>query len=89
MQITKEEKQQIFKQYGKSEADTGSTEGQIAWFTKRINELTSHLKTHKKDFDTQRSLLKIVGKRRKLLNYLKQKDIEKYRVLIKELNIRK
>ncbi len=89
MQITQEEKTKLFKKYGNNEADTGSTESQIAWFTKRIVYLTNHLKTHKKDFDTQRSLLKLVGKRKQLLNYLKNKEINKYRELIKDLKIRK
>ena len=69
--------------------NTGSTEGQIALFTKRINDLTAHLKKNQKDFNTERSLIRLVGKRRSLLDYLKGKDIEKYRTLIKELNIRK
>lgn len=89
MYLTAERKSEIFKKFGKSEKDTGSTEGQIALFTERINALTEKLKVHKKDFVTQRSLLKMVGKRRQLLNYLKAKDIEKYRALIKELNLRK
>ncbi len=89
MHLTTEEKKKIFKKHGKSEQDTGSTEGQIALFTERIVHLTQHLKTNKKDYDTQRALLRMVGKRRKLLNYLKDNDIEKYRSIIKELKIRK
>ena len=89
MELTKEKKQEIFKNYGKSEYDTGNTEGQIAWFTRRITNLTEHLKTHKKDHSTRRALLKIVGKRRRLLNYLKKEDIERYRSLLKDLGIRK
>lgn len=89
MYLTKEKKQEIFGQYGKSNTDTGSTEGQVALFTHRINHLTQHLKTNKKDFSTQRALLKLVGKRRRLLDYLKRKDIEKYRALIKQLGLRK
>ncbi|OQA98972.1 MAG: 30S ribosomal protein S15 [Bacteroidetes bacterium ADurb.Bin217] len=89
MYLTAEKKSEIFKKFGKSEANTGSTEGQIALFTYRINNLTEKLKTNKKDKVTQRSLLKMVGKRRQLLNYLKDKNIEGYRVLIKELEIRK
>ncbi len=89
MYLTKEKKQEIFKKFGKSETDTGSTEGQIALFTYRINHLTKHLKINKKDFNTERSLIKLVGKRRNLLDYLKNKDILKYRELIKELGIRK
>ena len=89
MYLTTEKKKDIFKQYGKSEADTGSAEGQIAIFTTRINHLTQHLLSNKKDFATQRALLKLVGKRRKLLDYLKEKDIERYRAIIKSLQIRK
>ncbi len=87
--LTAEKKQEIFKEFGKSESNTGSTEGQIALFTHRISHLTGHLKTNRKDYGTQRALLRLVGKRRRLLDYLKHNDIEKYRVLIKELNIRK
>ena len=87
MYLTKEIKAEIFKNYGGSETNTGSTEGQIALFTHRINHLTQHLKKNQKDFNTERSLVKLVGKRRSLLDYLKKKDIEKYRSLIKELNI--
>lgn len=89
MYLTKEKKAEIFAKHGKSAEDTGSTEGQIALFTHRINHLTDHLKNNRKDFNTERSLVKMVGKRRSLLDYLKGKDIEKYRILIKELNIRK
>lgn len=89
MYLTAEKKSEILKKFGKSEKDTGSTEGQIALFTERINILTEKLKENKKDTVTQRSLLKLVGKRRNLLDYLKSKDIEKYRALIKELNLRK
>jgi small subunit ribosomal protein S15 len=89
MSITAEEKKEIFKKFGKSETDTGSTEGQIALLTKRINDLTEHLKENKLDHASRRGLLKMVGKRRRLLNYLMKNDIEKYRELIKELGIRK
>ncbi len=89
MYLTKEKKAEIFSKYGSSAQDTGSTEGQIALFTHRINHLTEHLKKNRKDFNTERSLVKMVGKRRSLLDYLKANDIEKYRSLIKELNIRK
>ena len=82
MYLTQEKKQEIFKTYGKSETDTGSTEGQIALFSLRIAHLTEHLKKNKKDFSTQKALLRLVGKRRSLLNYLKDKDIEKYRAII-------
>ena len=89
MYLSKEKKAEIFKQYGGTEKNTGSTEGQIALFTHRINYLTEHLKKNHKDFNTERSLVKLVGKRRSLLDYLKNNDIEKYRSLIKELGIRK
>jgi small subunit ribosomal protein S15 len=89
MHLTTEEKKKIFKKYGKTEQDTGSTEGQIAMFTERIIHLTNHLKNNAKDYGTQRALVMIVGKRRKLLNYLKNNDIERYRSIIKDLKIRK
>ena len=89
MYLTTENKKEIFKKFGASETNTESTEGQIALFTHRINHLSNHLKKNHKDFNTERSLVKIVGKRRSLLDYLKKKDINKYRELIKELNIRK
>jgi len=89
MNIAPEVKKQMFKEFGKSEFDTGSTEGQIAMFTKKIQELTEHLKENKKDMVTERSLVRLVGKRRKLLDYLKSKDIERYRSIIKKLKIRK
>lgn len=89
MYLTKEVKTGIFKKFGGSETNTGSTEGQVALFTHRINHLTGHLKENHKDFNTERSLVRLVGKRRRLLDYLKRKDILKYRELIKELNIRK
>ena len=89
MYLTTEVKSGIFQQYGGSAKNTGSTEGQIALFTYRINHLTGHLKKNPKDYNTERSLVKLVGQRRSLLDYLKRKDIEKYRELIKELNIRK
>ncbi len=89
MYLTKEKKTEIFKKFGGSESNTGSTEGQIALFTERINHLTGHLKNNQKDYNTERALVRLVGKRRSLLDYLKNKDIEKYRSLIKDLNIRK
>ena len=89
MYLTKEKIQDIFKDNGSSEKDTGSTEGQIALFTTRINHLTDHLKSNKKDYNTERSLLKMVGKRKSLLNYLKNKDINRYRSIIKKLSLRK
>ncbi len=89
MYLTKEKKAEIFKKHGGEEKNTGSTEGQIALFTHRINHLTGHLKKNHKDYNTERSLVRLVGKRRSLLDYLKKKDIVKYRELIKELGIRK
>jgi small subunit ribosomal protein S15 len=89
MALTSEVKKEIFARFGGSETNTGSTEAQIAMFTKRIADLTEHLRSNRKDFGTQRSLIRLVGKRRSLLDYLKSRDIEKYRGLIKELNIRK
>lgn len=89
MYLTKEVKEKIFKKHGSGTADTGSAEGQIALFTYRINHLTGHLKNNRKDFNTERSLVKMVGKRRSLLDYLKKKDIARYRAIIKELGIRK
>jgi small subunit ribosomal protein S15 len=89
MNITQEEKKEIFTKFGKSETDTGSPEAQVALFTERINRLTDHLKGHKKDHSTRLGLLKLVGKRRRLLNYIMKKDIEAYRKLIAELGIRK
>jgi small subunit ribosomal protein S15 len=89
MYLTTEKKKEIFKLHGKSESDTGSSEGQIALFTYRINHLTEHLKINRKDYNTQRSLLKLVGKRRDLLDYLMKSDIERYRHIVKELGLRK
>jgi len=89
MYLTSENKKEIFKEYGKSEYDTGSAEGQIALFTFRIKHLTDHLKINHKDVATRRSLVLLVGKRRRLLDYLKKKDIERYRAIIKKLGIRK
>lgn len=89
MKLTTESKKEIFGKYGKSNSDTGSPESQIALFSARIRHLTDHLKNNRKDFSTQRSLLKLVGKRRRLLDYLKSKDIEKYRAIIAALDLRK
>ncbi len=89
MYLDKEVKKKIFKKHGGSDTNTGSTEGQIALFTYRISHLTEHLKKNRKDFGTQRALQLLVGKRRSLLDYLKNKDIEKYRELIKELKLRR
>jgi small subunit ribosomal protein S15 len=89
MHLSIEDKKEIFKKHGNSETNTGSAESQIALFTTRIAHLTEHLKINKKDFNTQNSLIRLVGKRRSLLDYLKHKDITRYRAIIKELNIRK
>lgn len=87
--ITKEQKAELIEKFGKSDTDTGTPEVQIAIFTTRISVLTDHLKDHPKDHSTRRGLLKLVGKRRRLLNYLMDSDIERYRSIIQELNIRK
>jgi len=89
MYLSKETKESIFKKHGKSEKDTGSVEGQVALFTYRIEHLSKHLKINPKDFNTERSLVQMVGKRRNLLDYLKAKDIERYRAIIKKLELRK
>ena len=87
--ITKEKKTEIIKQYGLKEGDTGSPEVQVAILSERIKELTEHLKTNKKDNHSRRGLFMMVGQRRGLLEYLKKKDIERYRALIEKLNLRK
>lgn len=87
--ITKDSKQQLVEKHGKNGSDTGAPEVQIAIFSVRISELTEHLKLHPKDHSTRRGLLKLVGKRRRLLNYLMDQDIERYRSIIAELGIRK
>lgn len=89
MYLSSEKKKEIFSKYGKGDGDTGSPEAQIALFSYRIKHLTEHLKSNKKDYATQRSLLKLVGKRRDLLNYLIKIDIFRYRAIIKELGLRK
>ena len=89
MHLSAKEKDAIFKKFGGNAKNTGSTEGQIALFTNRISHLTEHLKKNRKDKNTQRSLQIMVGKRRGLLDYLMNKDIEKYRALIKDLGIRR
>ncbi len=89
MYLTPEVKREIFSKHGKSAQDTGSAEGQVALFTHRINHLTEHLKRNRKDFATEKALVDLVGKRKSLLDYLKQKDIERYRAIIAELGIRK
>lgn len=91
MYLTTEIKQGLFKKHGhnKAEKDTGSAESQIALFTHRINHLTAHLKQNKKDFSTQQGLMKLVGKRKKLLNYLQMTNIQRYRSILSELELRK
>jgi small subunit ribosomal protein S15 len=89
MYLDSTKKEEIFGKYGKSQTDTGSAESQIALFTYRINHLTEHLKINKKDYHTERSLKMLVGKRRRLLDYLIKVDISRYRKIIKELGIRK
>ena len=89
MYLDAAKKQEIFEKYGKSNTDTGSPESQIALFSYRISHLTEHLKLNRKDYTTERSLTKLVGKRRALLDYLKRNDIERYRNIVKELGLRK
>ncbi len=89
MYLTKEKKAEIFAKHGKSATDTGTAEAQIALFTFRINHLTGHLKNNRKDYNTERSLVKLVGKRKSLLDYLIKTDVLRYRAIIKELGIRK
>jgi len=89
MYLTAEKKTAFFTEHGKNKQDTGSAEGQIALFSFRIKHLTEHLKSNKKDLSTQRSLVRLVGKRRKFLDYLKKNDIERYRNIIKKLGLRK
>ena len=89
MALTKEAKQDLIKKHGRTDADTGSPEVQIAMLTERINQLTEHLRTHKHDHYSRRGLLKLVGRRRRFLNYLQKKDLEGYRSLIRELGLRR
>ena len=89
MYLTTEKKSEIFAKHGKDEKNTGSPESQVALFTFRINHLNEHLKKNKKDFGTQRALLKLVGKRKKLLSYLRKNDIQRYRDIIQALGLRK
>lgn len=88
MSINLKNKQEIVKKYGKNEKDTGSAEVQIAMMSKKISELTEHLKENAKDFSTKRGLLMLVGRRKRFLSYLKSRDIEQYRALVKKLKIR-
>ena len=89
MSLTAEKKKEISARFGKGENDTGSTEVQIALLTERINELTEHLRTHRKDHHSRRGLLMLVGKRRRLLRYLERSDVERYRGLVSELGLRR
>ena len=89
MSLTTEAKKEIVEQYGKRPADTGSPEVQIALLTRRINDLTAHMQANRKDHHSRRGLLKLVGQRRRLLNYLQRKDLEGYRTLIKDLGLRR
>lgn len=89
MSLTKEAKQEIITKHGRSESDTGSAQVQIALLTARVNELTEHLRSHPKDHYSRRGLLKLVGRRRRLLQYLQKRDLEGYRALIQELGLRR
>jgi small subunit ribosomal protein S15 len=89
MTLTVDQKREVIQQFGKDEADTGSPEVQIALLTRRINHLTEHLREHKHDHHSRRGLLMLVGQRRRLLNYLQAKDLDRYRGLIKELGLRR
>ena len=89
MSLTAERKREIVAKHGRADGDTGSTEVQVAMLTRRINELTEHLRTHPKDHYSRRGLLKLVGRRRRFLDYLQRKDLEGYRALIKELGLRR
>lgn len=89
MTLTQERKLDIIKQFGENEQDTGNTRVQVALLTERINDLTEHLRAHKKDHHSRRGLLMLVGQRRRLLNYLQKTDLEGYRALVKELGLRK
>jgi small subunit ribosomal protein S15 len=89
MSLTKEAKQEIVQKHGSSQTDTGSTEVQVALLTQRINQLTEHLRTHPKDHYSRRGLLKLVGRRRRLLQYLQKRNLEGYRALIQELGLRR
>jgi small subunit ribosomal protein S15 len=89
MSLTVESKREIVERFGKSGADTGSTEVQVALLTARIEELTEHLRSHRKDHHSRRGLLMLVGKRRRLLNYLRRRDLDRYRSLIGELGLRR
>ena len=89
MTLTAEDKREIASQFGKNEQDTGTTEVQVALLTRRINQLTEHLRTHKHDHHSRRGLLMLVGRRRRFLNYLQRSDLDRYRALVRELGLRK
>ena len=89
MYLDSAKKQELFAKYGKSNTDTGSAEAQVALFSYRISHLTEHMKLNRKDYSTERALTMLVGKRRRLLDYLKARDIERYRAIVKELGLRK
>ena len=89
MSLTQEDKRALTEQFGKDANDTGATEVQIALLTRRINDLTEHLRAHKHDHHSRRGLLMLVGRRRRFLNYLQKKDLERYRSLIRELGLRR
>ena len=89
MTITAERKRELVSRFGRADADTGSTEVQVALLTDRINELTEHLRSHSKDHHSRRGLLKLVGRRRRLLRYLQASDLDRYRALVRELGLRR
>ena len=89
MSLTQEKKQELIGKFGRSEGDTGSTEVQVALLTERINELTEHLRAHRKDHHSRRGLLMLVGKRRRLLQYLERSDLERYRQVVSDLGLRR
>ena len=89
MTLTAEDKRELATRFGKNEQDTGSTEVQVALLTRRINQLTEHLRTHKHDHHSRRGLLMLVGRRRRFLNYLQREDLDRYRALVRELGLRK
>jgi len=89
MQLTQQRKRELIERFGDSPADTGKTEVQIALLTERINELTEHLRSHRKDHHSRRGLLMLVGRRRRFLNYLQRTDLERYRTVIRELGLRR
>jgi small subunit ribosomal protein S15 len=89
MGLTKDKKQELVGRYGRSEGDTGSAEVQVALLTERINELTEHLRAHRKDHHSRRGLLMLVGRRRRLLRYLERSDVERYRALVADLGLRR